>query len=36
MDLIGPIIGVIIIIIIVSICGWCCKSKQKGTVYGCK
>ncbi|XP_030764729.1 protein lifeguard 1-like isoform X2 [Sitophilus oryzae] len=34
MDLVGPIIVFIIIIIIVSICGWCCKRKREGTVYG--
>lgn len=36
MDIIGPIVVIVICIIIFSICGWCCKKKREGTVYGCK
>ncbi|XP_060536148.1 uncharacterized protein LOC132708061 isoform X2 [Cylas formicarius] len=34
MDIIGPIAFIIICLIILSICGWCCKKRRPGFVYG--
>lgn len=34
MDIIGPIAVIVVCIIIFSLCGWCCRRKREGTVYG--
>ncbi|CAG9821617.1 unnamed protein product [Phaedon cochleariae] len=34
MDIFMPLAICVIIVIIFTICGWCCKRKREGTVYG--
>lgn len=36
MDIFMPIAICVIFLILFTICGWCCKRKREGTVYGRK